>query len=58
MRTTERKVLEAEELELGESSSIGGGQRAVRFRWGVGKRVGLSMEGDDGSGPFRVSLQG
>ena len=58
MRTTERKVLEAEELELGESSSIGGDQRAVRFGWGIGKRVGLLMEGGDGSGPFRVSLQG
>lgn len=51
-------MLEAEELELGESSSFGGGQRAVRFGWGVGKRVGLLMEGGDGSGPFRVSLQG
>lgn len=37
MRTTERKVLEAGEVELGESCFTGGGQRAVQLGWGVGK---------------------
>ncbi|KAJ8792788.1 hypothetical protein J1605_019494 [Eschrichtius robustus] len=34
MRTTERKVLEAEELELGESSSIGGNRRNSPVAYG------------------------
>lgn len=37
MRTTEKKVLEAEDLELEESSSIRSGQKAVQFGWGMGK---------------------
>lgn len=37
MRTAEKKVLEAEDLDLEESSSIRSGQKAVQFGWGMGK---------------------
>lgn len=36
IRTTKKKVLETEELDLGESSSIRGGQKAVQFDGGIG----------------------
>lgn len=37
MRTPKWQVLEVEGLELGESSPLRSGQKAMRFGWGMGK---------------------
>lgn len=37
MRTPKSQVPEVEGLELGESSPLRSGQKAVRFGWGMGK---------------------